>query len=174
MTVATASISSTAPTTQPAAATTMPTASAATPSASAQPIADGTYAAKPVDVTAIKARINADTKLTAAQKADIIDHTLGLDGHKTFVHSLDFHNGQYTELQAFDGAAGSVGQHATFAFPNDHTLVIQEVCCGISTFEVTPDQLSFTLKVNSPAGAGEVDVIVGQILFESSPFTLVP
>lgn len=126
-----------------------------------------------MDVAAVNALINADTKLTAAEKTDIIENAFGLGLHKTFTVTLEFNHGQYTELQGFDGAAGEVGSRATYAFPDDHTLVIQEQCCGISTFQVTNVQNGFTLKVLT-GPKNEEDVIVGKILFESSPFILAP
>jgi hypothetical protein len=128
-----------------------------------------------MDVAAVKALINADTKLTTADKADIINNAFELGLHKTFTVTLEFRNGQYTEHQGFDGDVGGIGSRATFAFPDDHTLVIEEACCGISTFDVTPRQNGFSLKVRSGAQvATEKDRIVGHILFESSPFTRVP
>ena len=148
---------------------------AAKPSASAALIPDGTYAGTPMDVAAVKALINGDTKLTTADKAYIIDNAFELDSHKTFMVTLEFHDGQYTEYQGFEGAKGDVGSRATFAFPDDHTLVIEETCCGISKFDVTLAQNGFSLKVrNGDLVSTEKDTIIGQILFESSPFTRVP
>src|SRR5947208_444055 len=59
-----------------------------TPSATAL-IPDGTYAAAPMDVAAVKALINADTKLTVAEKNYIIDTAFELDSHKTFKVTLE-------------------------------------------------------------------------------------
>jgi len=147
----------------------------ATASASTALIPDGTYAAAPMDVAAIKALVNADTKLTAADKTDIIEKASELGSHKTSTVTLEFHDGQWTEYQGFDGAVGGIGTRATYAFPDDHTLLIEESCCGISTFDVTPAQNGFSLKVRSGAFVStEVDTMVTHILFESSPFTRVP
>jgi hypothetical protein len=148
---------------------------AATASASTAVIPDGTYAAAPMDVAAIKALVNADTKLTAAEKKDIIENSFDLGSHKTVTVTLEFQAGQWTQHQGFDGAMGGIGSRATYAFPDDHTLVIEESCCGISTLDVTPAQNGFSLKVRSGAFVStEVDTIVTHILFESSPFTRVP
>jgi len=155
--------------------TTVASAPAATASAAAALIPDGSYATRPMDVAAVKALINADTKLTTADKADIINNAFELGSHKTFTVTLEFHDGQYTEHQGFDGTVGEVGSRATFAFPDDHTLVIEEACCGISTFDVTPRQDGFSLRIRSgDLVPTEKDTIIGHILFESSPFTLVP
>jgi hypothetical protein len=158
-------------TTSPSVATSSPTASASlTPSIAAGPIAEGTYVSGATAVASIIDRINADTKLTAAQKAAYI---AGFAGHKTQTVSLDFHAGQFTESDAFDGAALAVGARATYAFPDNHTLVIQEQGPGISTFDVTTSANGFALKyrVGAP-NAGED--ILGQAIYESSPFTAVP
>jgi hypothetical protein len=154
-----------ATTTSPAVATSSPTASA-----SAGPIAEGHYVSGATAVASIIDRINADTKLTAAQKATYI---ADFAGHKTQTVSLDFHAGQFTESDAFDGAALVGDVHATYAFPDDHTLVIQEQGPGISTFDVTTSANGFALKyrVGAP-NAGED--ILGQAIYESSPFTAVP
>jgi len=144
--------------------------SSALPSVAAGPIAEGTYRSETVAVATIIAKINADTTLTAAQKTAAIQ---GFSGHQTSVVSLDFHNGQFTESSSFDGAPLEVGARATYAFPDDHTLVIQEACCGISTFDLTTGPSSFMLKYRANAlNAGED--IIGQTIYELSPFTLVP
>jgi hypothetical protein len=128
-----------------------------------------------MDVAAVNALINADSKLTAAEKKEIIKDSFELGLHKTFTVTLDFHKGQYTQRAGFDGAAGEVGSRATYAFPDDHTLVIEEPCCGISTFDVTPMPEGFSLKVRSGSNlATEKDKVIGHILFEVSPFTVVP
>jgi hypothetical protein len=152
----------------------IPTASP-TPSVAPALIPDGTYATAPMDVAAVNALVNADTKLTAAEKNFILEDAFELGLHKTFTVTLVFSHGQYTEHQGFDGAVGEVGSRATFAFPDDHTLVIEESCCGISTFDVTLTPNGFSLKVRSgDLVATEQDKVIGHILFESSPFTLVP
>jgi hypothetical protein len=167
-----------ASTTAPAASvapTTLASAPPATPaSASTGLIPDGTYASAPMDVASIYALINADKKLTVAEKDKIIKDAFELDSQKTLTVTLEFHEGQYTEHQGFDGAVGEVGSHGTYAFPDDHTLVLEDSCCGISTLDVTPAPNGFSLKVRSGSFVStEVDTIVTHILFESSPFTRV-
>ena len=122
-----------------------------------------------MDVAALKAMISGDAKLTAAEKKDIIEGAFALGSHKTFTISLTLENRQYTERQGFDGAAGEVGSRATFAFADDHTLVLQEDCCGTTTFDVTQRPQGFALKTTKmgvPGGAapGEADVVVSRIL----------
>jgi hypothetical protein len=157
--------------TPPSVAIGSPTATASlTPSTPPGPIAEGTYVSGAVAVASIIDLINADTKLTAAQKATT---SAGFAGHKTQTVSLDFHGGQFTESDSFDGAPFEVSARATYAFPDDHTLVIQEQCCGLSTFDLTTSPNGFALKyrVGAP-NAGET--ILGQAIYESSPFTAVP
>jgi hypothetical protein len=167
--------STTAPPASVAPTTLASAPAAATASASTALILDGTYATTPMDVAGVNALINADAKLTAAEKKDIIENAFELGLHKTFTVTLVFSHGQYTQHQGFDGAVGEIGSRATYAFPDDHTLVIEEPCCGISTFDVTPGQNGFSLKVRSgDLVATEKDTIIGHILFESSPFTRVP
>jgi hypothetical protein len=148
---------------------------AATASASTALIPDGTYATAPMDVAAINALINADTKLTAAEKSTIIGDAFELGSHKTTTVTLEFQHGQWTQYEGVDGARGGIGSRATYAFPDDHTLLIEESCCGTSTLDVTSAPNGFSLKIRSGAFLStEVDTIVTHILFELSPFTRVP
>jgi hypothetical protein len=147
-------------------------APSAAPSPSAvRAIPDGKYLSDAVDVSHIIARINADMKLTAAQRAHAIS---GFSGHKTQRISLDLHGGTFTEFEAFDGAPFEVGARATYAFPDGHTLVIQEQCCGVTTFDVTPAQHGFSLRYRTYIAKDEEDALIGKIVYESSPFTSVP
>jgi hypothetical protein len=158
--------------TSPATASASPLA---TTSASAAPIADGTYVST-TDVAAIKATITAYTKLTAAERADML---ASFSGHTTQLVRLEFHGGEFTQAQAFDDAAFEVGVRATYAFPDDHTLVVQEPQFGITTFDIMSSGHSFSLRRTSAPdvglyGGSKEDPLIAQILFESSPFTLVP
>jgi hypothetical protein len=162
------------PTVVPTSPATASASPVATPSAAAAAIADGTYVSR-TDVAAIKATINAYTKLTAAETADLL---AVYSDHKTNLVRLDFHGGQFTEAEAFDGAAFEVGEHATYALPDDHTLVVQDQF-GITTFEITSSVHSFSLRRTSAPDVGlygpsKEDPLIAQILFESSPFTRVP
>jgi hypothetical protein len=147
----------------------------ATASSSAAPIPEGTYVST-TEVATIIATINAYTKLTAAEKADVL---AGFSGHTTQLVRLDFHSGQFTQSQAFDDALFELGVRATYAFPDEHTLVVQEPQFGITTFEITSSPHTFSLKRTSAPNVGlyggrKEDPLIAQILFELSPFTLVP
>ena len=150
-------------------ATVAPSASAA-PSAAAGPIPDGTYVTKAIPIPTIVARINADVVLTAAQKAG---YAQAFAGHKTEMIWLDFHAGQFTEREAFDGATPDVGARATFAFPDGQTLVIQEECCGLSTFVIAVRQDGFSLRYKAGAPNAGENILGQAAVYEPSPFTQV-
>jgi hypothetical protein len=158
-------------------ATAIPTVSLA-PSASAsanQVIPDGTYVSAPMQVAAMRAAINADTKLTAAAKSDLINNAFVLDDHKTSVVYMTFSAGQLTEGGSYDGGPRDVGARETYAFPDDHTLVTQDPCC-VTTFQVTWSGKSFRLKRLSETTSLDAgsEAIATRLLFESTPFTLEP
>jgi len=134
-------------------------------------IADGTYATAPVLVTDIDARIRADTALTAAQMTDAI---AGFSGHTSEAFRISLANGQFTEYESFDGGAFEVDVRATFVLPDDHTLVIQESCCGTSTFDVTKVGTGFALRYRAHKPLNAEDDLLGRIVYESAPFALVP
>jgi hypothetical protein len=165
---------STAPTiaAQPTVLATPTATSSPMPSATTGPIAEGRYRSQTVSVAVIIAEVNSDRTLTAPEKAYAIEQQ-GFADHKTRAVEMNFRNGQLTVTESFDGGPFNVGARATYAFPDSHTLVIQETCCGISTFDLTPGANSFTLKYRAGApNAGED--IVGQTVYELSPFTLEP
>lgn len=135
-------------------------------------IPDGTYAGPVQQVADVIAHINADTKLSDADRVDLIDTALEIRGHTTFDVTLDLRAGQWTQSQAVDGRS-QVASRATYAFPDDHTVVIQESCCGLTTFGVTLAQGGFSLKVLTPL-ATEADKVISRILFETGTFTRMP
>jgi len=134
------------------------------------PIADGTYRTEPVPISAVLAHIEADKTLSTAEKAGFES---GFKGHKTEIIELKLEGGLFTESDAFDGASFEVGAHATYAFPDDRTLVIQEQCCGLSTFTIKAVPNGFALAYTAGAANAGEDV-VGQTVYESAPFLRVP
>jgi hypothetical protein len=146
-----------------------PSATAAATSVAVAPIPDGTYRTKAIPVSTIIARIKTDTTLTTEEQQNL----QGYAGHRTDVIELDLQSGQFTESDSLDGAPFEVGARATYAFPDDHTLVIQEQGPGLSTFVITPTSGGFSLKYKAGAPNTGEDII-GQAIYESSPFTLVP
>src|SRR6185295_5038382 len=95
------------------------------PAASVQPIADGLYELAPMQVSDLIAMINADTKLTAAEKTFLIETAFAMKGGKTLTISLDFNRGRLVERQDVDGVV-NIGTQGTYTFPDDHTLLFAE------------------------------------------------
>jgi hypothetical protein len=128
-----------------------------------------------MQVAAMRAAINADSKLTAAAKSDLINNELALDDHKTSLVYMTFALGQWTEQGSYDDGPREVGAKARYAFPDDHTLVLQESCCVI-TYRVTWSGKSFRLKRLSETTTlnEETEAIASRLLFETTPFTLEP
>jgi hypothetical protein len=164
-----ASVAVPAPTVAGSAGISGSSATAAAASVAVAPIPDGTYRTKAIPVAVIVARIKTDTSLTADETANL----QGFAGHKTDTIEIDLQSGQFTESDSLDGAPFEVGARATYAFPDDHTLVIQEQGPGLSTFVITPTSGGFSLKYKAGAPNTGEDII-GQAIYESSPFTLVP
>ena len=163
----------TAPTvgTEPSPISSVSPTSSPAPSAAAQAIAEGTYVGPTLLVADIVGSINADTKLSDAQRRDLIDNILAIRGGRTLIISIDLHGGRWTLRGSLDGATG-IGSEATYTFLDDHTVVLQEKTIGFSGFTVTARADGFSLQhVDAPAN--ESDSIVVKILFESGPFTLV-
>jgi hypothetical protein len=168
-----------APTTSPGATTQVvasasqaPLTTAAVASASptaAPPIPDGTYLSGAQAITTFVAQVKDDTSLTAADRTSLLHDSIA-SCTAQFV-SLDFHAGQLTEADGCDGAALQTGLHATYAFPDAHTLLIQETCCGTSTFTLTFVKDGFFLKQTSPLLSGH-DRLISSFLYETSPFML--
>lgn len=146
---------------------------APSPSGPGGAIREGKYAATTTQVADMEALINADTKLTSAQR-DHVHSDFGFNGYTTSRIYVDLHGGQWTERGSYDGAPPEVGARATYAFPDDHTVVIQESGHGQTTFQVTWNGPSFTLKVLSATNLTEYDIVENHLVYEWAPFTPVP
>ena len=137
-------------------------------------LADGTYASQPQSAAAAIAVVNADAKLSAADKKNLIENVMGLNGVTTYVVSIELHGSSWRLLATYDDGAPVVVSEATFATIDAHTFVLQEALpSGMSGFRVAPSGNSFTLTSLTPV-ASEADRIVEKILFESGAFTRVP
>lgn len=142
--------------------------------AGSRAIPDGTWRTAAKQVSSLTSVITGDSKLTAAEKSQLINDAFEIEnGAATFTVTLGLVKGSWTESQAVDGRAPEVGSRATFAFPDTETMVIEEQGYGTTTFHVTWANGSFWLK-SVPAPPDEVGKVSTNILFESSPFTLVP
>lgn len=150
-------------------ATMASTPPSASPTASPAPIADGTYALAPMQVADLVAMIQADTKLTAAEKTFLIDDAFAIKGARTFTVSLVFSRGRFVEQQAVD-ARVDIGTQGTFTIPDERTLILNEDCaCPPTTLRLSVNGDSFSLQLVNPP-TKEVDLIPAQVLFESGPF----
>jgi hypothetical protein len=148
-------------------------APAATPIAASavasQPIAEGTYLSGAQGIAAFKAEISADTALSEADRQSLQANPL-LACTAQFI-SLDFHAGQLVESSGCDGKPLEVGARATYAFPDDHTLLIQDSCCGTTSFGLKPLHDAFFLTRTSARSPGK-DGLIEKLLYEASPFML--
>jgi hypothetical protein len=154
-------------TSESSAAASTPFATTASASAAVALIPDGTYVTASISDGVIVAKIKADTTLTAAQRATDLQ---AFTAHTSETFKITFQSGAFTQFEAWDGGSFEVGSRATYVFPDDHTLLIQETCCGLTTFDVTRDGSSFSLHVRSQAMPDPLT----RIVFESAPFTAVP
>jgi len=159
---------------QPDASATPSLSAPPSPSASGPLIADGTYALEPFKVADLIATINADTKLSAADKTFLIETAFAMKDGKTLTISLELNRGRLAERQDVDGVA-NIGTQGTYTIPDDHTLIYYEQGHENTptTFRLSVTGTSFTLLIVNPP-AKEVDALPGRVLFESGPFTLKP
>lgn len=77
--------------------------------------------------------------------------------------------------QLYDyGHDRGVGLSATYQVVDDKTLVINETCCGKSTFEYALDGDALTLRFGADMRAacpGDASCVMGYVVFQSGPFT---
>jgi hypothetical protein len=138
---------------------------------SSDPIAEGLYRTSPMQVADIVAMIDADPRLTVAQRTHLIDVSFEIRGHKEFSVAIDFREGQWTQHQSVDGF-DQIGARATYSFLDAKTLIVRDNF-GLTGFEIRPVANGFSLKTLS-AEATEEDVVTDKVLFESAPFIRVP
>ena len=116
--------------------------------ASTSLIPDGTYVGDPIPASTIIAAINA-THLSAADKADLITAGFGLDPTSSAVTiSFTFGGGQWTQSASIDREPSQVESKGSYAFPDDHTVVLQE-SGGLTTYAVTWSGAALALKLRS-------------------------
>jgi hypothetical protein len=151
-----------------AAPTAIPPTAVTTAAPTAAPIADGTYAGPTLQVADINALVRADKALSADQIANI------LYTGTTVAFTLHLRGGEYQQGQISDGGADEVGSFGTFAFPDAHTLVLEENAgLSVNTFTITFTADGFTLKRTDTSTDAE-DILRTKIFWESGPFTLRP
>ncbi len=136
----------------------------------AGPLKVGTYDGPTVQVADIEAAANADTTLSPADRAQVINL---VQGGTTWSETLELFDGQMFERQVLDGNVPRTGTVGRISFPDANTLVYTE---SLGTDVVTQFQLSiagdtFTLRRTTPAQS-PVDAFITRHLFESGPFAL--
>ena len=137
-------------------------------------LADGTYASQPQSAANGTALVNADAKLSAAERKNLIENVLGFKDVTSFVTTIELHGSSWRLLGTYDGRVPIVLSEATFTTIDDHTFVLREdLPTGMSGFRVVPSGDGFTLTSLTPV-ASEADRIVEKIVFESGTFTRVP
>jgi hypothetical protein len=67
-----------------------------------------------MQVADLEAMINADTKLSAAEKTFLIETAFAMKDGKTFIVSLDLNRGRLAEHQDVDGVV-NIGTQGTYA-----------------------------------------------------------
>jgi hypothetical protein len=142
----------------------------ASPSAAQALIPDGTYSTASVPVSVSLAKIRAAKDLTAAQRAELL---ADFSAHTSQIVRIRLQGGQFTESDAFDGGAFNVGADGSYVFPDDRTLLLQEQCCGVTNFEVTPGGSGFSLRIRSQTAPNAEDGLLGVMVYENAPFVAV-
>jgi hypothetical protein len=157
------------------AASQSPAVASSAPTSPPPLIPDGLYVTPALNVADAVATINADTKLSTADKADLIENGFEFrPQNETFVVTLRFQAGKLDQGIAIDGGGIQIGDHLTYAFSGTDTLVAQELAGGINTFAVASSGSNFTLKIVSVPTGSDADSVAAQILYESAPFGLRP
>jgi hypothetical protein len=141
----------------------------------AGPLRAGTYVGPTIQVADIIATVNADSKLSAADRNRVLDVLCDCRDKTTWTDSIEFRGGQMIERQTVDGVT-AIGSAGRYEFPDDHTLVYTETRNGVDlpdpwTLAITVDGNSFTLRRTTPV-ANPADDFVTRLIFESGPFTL--
>ena len=148
-----------------------PSQGSASPSAAIAVISDGVYTTAAIPIARSLARMKADKTLTAPQRADVAQQ---FSGHTSQTFRIELKGGVFTEYETYDGGSFDVGARASFVFPDAHTLLIQESCCGTSTFNVTRSGSGFSLRHITLAHLNAEDNLLGEIVYESAPFLAIP
>ena len=156
----------------PPAPTGQPPSATATP-VMIGPIRAGVYDGPVLQVADVEAQLRADSRMSPADRAQIIDVYMAAAGKQTWRGSLELRDGQMIQRQVVDGDS-EVGSAGTYAFPDDHTLVYTESFDGgdvVTSFEITVNGDSFTLHRTTPS-SNPVDDFIVDLIFESGPFVL--
>jgi hypothetical protein len=140
-----------------------------TPTSMVSPIADDIYAAAPMNVADILARLGAETTLTADEKTAIQEDVLGgLDG-TTFLVELEIDGPVFRFWYGRDDEV-LFGEPAWSMSVLDADTIEVDRGEGTTTFDVTTEGESFSLRATTDAPS-PVEAFVRSVLFETSPFS---
>ncbi len=88
--------------------------------------------------------------------------------------TVRFASGRWTHYVEQDGKNLGVGEEGTYAFPDDHTIVLQATHQPeIATFGFSLKGETLTWKTLKDS-LGDVAVAIDRVLFDSTPWTRMP
>jgi hypothetical protein len=152
-----------------------PSASPTATDQASVPLAAGLYYGPTLQVADIVASMNADAKLTPADRTWIIGELVGNRAGTTLRDSIDLSFGDFLEIRRVGGLYGP-SSSGRYLFQDDHTLVFIERtdASDVTVFDlmVAPDGKSFTLHRASEAIDAAHEFLT-RTIFESGPYTLV-
>jgi hypothetical protein len=80
-------------------------------------------------------------------------------------------NGRWTQFVEHDGQNLGVGEEGTYAFPDDHTIVLQSTHLASTVtvgFSLQGDKLTWTVLKDS---LGPADMATSRVIFDSTTWT---
>jgi hypothetical protein len=145
----------------------------AAPTGIEPPIPDGTYETS-IAVATILSQLDAETKLTAPEKNDIIDQLLHIRGATTLHVQITVAGATFTVGYASDADPISAEDAWTLYVLDASTIAVDigTDSSGIQAYKVTRFGDTFTLAAKSPAEP--VEAFVRSALLESAPFAPIP
>ena len=158
---------------QPSATAVKPAESIATPSApaSAGPLPDGDYVSGVV-TKAMAQAVFKDEKVADDPAVKQFLDGFGAKGESRSTMRLA--SGRWTQFVEQDGKDEGVGEEGTYAFVDDHTIVLQSTHLPSTVtfeFSLRGETLKWTVRKDS---LGAADLAVVRVIFESTPWTRKP
>jgi hypothetical protein len=143
----------------------------ASPSPSAQAIPDGTYTTGPMSVADIDRQLDAEETLTDAEKDSIRAALLAIRGTTTLESLIEIDGTVWRLALRHDAgpAQPDSGGPWQVRWIDPSAFDVAIPCCGTQRFGVEWNGENFSLTARSPAG--NVELFVRRILFESFPYS---
>jgi hypothetical protein len=115
-------------------------------------IPDGVWVSDPIPAAVVKSMID-KTKLSAGEKQRALTEDFGWTAsRKQLLETLTLDHGQWTESASWDGEPFSVGANGPYAFPDDHTIAMQDNV-SLITYAVSGNAASVRLKMVSDSAS---------------------